>query len=79
MEELQVPLKYLPISANEGLKTVKIREQLTDKVTEYEIFKDFELIVETLERADKAEWLDETEMYLDYALELIKKGGVEID
>lgn len=79
MEKSQVPSKYLVISANEGLKTVKIREQLTGKVTEYEIFKDFEFIVETLERADKAEWLDEAETHLDYALELIKDGGIEID
>lgn len=79
MEKLQVPSKYLVISANEGLKTVKIREQLTGKVIEYEILKDFEFIVETLERADKAEWLNEAEIYLDCALELIKDGGIEID
>lgn len=79
MEKLQVLFKHLAISTNEGLKTVKIREQLTGKVTEYEIFKDFELIVETLELADKAEWFDEAEFHLDYALELIKDGGIKID
>lgn len=79
MEKSQVPSKYLVISANEGLRTVKIREQLTGKVTEYEILKDFEYIVEILERAEKAEWLDEAEIYLDYALKLIKNGGIEID
>lgn len=79
MEKLQSIAKYLIISANEGLNTVKIKNQLTGKVTEYEIYKDFELIVETLERADKAEWLDEAEKYLDYALELIEDGGIEID
>lgn len=79
MTKLQSIAKYLTISANEGLNTVKIKNQLTGKVTEYEILKDFEFIVETLERADKAEWLDEAEKYLDYALELIKDGGIEID
>lgn len=79
MEKLQSIAKYLIISADEGLNTVKIKNQLTGKVTEYEIYKDFELIVETLERADKAEWLDEVEMHLDYALELIEEGGIEID
>lgn len=79
MEKLQSIAKYLTISANEGLNTVKIRNQLTGKVTEYELYKDFELIVETLELADKAEWLDEANMHLDYALELIKEGGIEID
>lgn len=79
MEKLQSIAKYLIISANEGLNTVKIRNQLTGKVTEYEIYKDFWLIVETLELADKAEWLDEVEIHLDHVLELIEEGGIEID
>lgn len=79
MEKLQLIFKHKSFYTNDQLKTVKIIDHLSETVAEYEIFKDFDLIVETLTLADEACGFDETEIHADYAIELIKNGGVEID
>ena len=79
MEKLQLIFKHKSFYTNEETKSVKIIEHLSETVTEYEIFKDFDLIVETLSLADEACGFDETEQHTDYALELIKNGGIKID
>lgn len=79
MEKLQLLFNLKSFYTNEQLKTVKIVDHLKETVKEYEIFKDFDLIVETLISAYRAVNDREAEIHANYAIKLIKESGVEID